>query len=380
MAVPLLDLTRQNSALHAALTEAFERVLRSGHFIMGPEVDAFEKECAAHLGATHAVSVSSGTDALLLSLMALDIGPGDEVICPSFTFFATAGSIARLGAIPVFADVDPISFNLDPQDVQRRITPRTKAIMPVHLFGQAAEMSPLLELAQAHRLRVIEDAAQAFGARLGERCCGTLGDLGTFSFFPSKNLGGFGDGGLVTTQDDSLADRLRLLRTHGSRPKYYHREVGGNFRMDALQCALLRVKLPHLEAYTEARRSHARRHSSALAALPGVHPAQLATPDSRIVLPLELEGRRHIWNQFTLRVRGAGRRDSLRDHLAARRIGTEIYYPLPLHLQQCFSQLPKVSIPVTEALSQEVLSIPVFPELTLPETEELAQAIKEWLS
>ena len=246
---------------------ACERVLRSGHFIQGPEVEAFERECAAALGAPHAIAVSSGTDALLVALMALGVGPGDEVICPSFTFFATAGSVARLGATPVFADVRADDFNLDPADLARRFTPRTKAIIPVHLFGQAADMDAILSLAREHGVAVIEDAAQSFGAKHRDRCVGTLGDFGTFSFFPSKNLGGFGDGGLVTTMRDDLAERVRLLRTHGAKPKYYHAEVGGNFRLDALQAALLRVKLPHRQAYAAARRANATAYAAALAPL-----------------------------------------------------------------------------------------------------------------
>lgn len=358
MTVPLLDLNRQNAVLQADLTAAFERVLRSGHFILGGEVDAFEREAAAALGAKHAIAVSSGTDAILVALMALGIGPGDEVICPSFTFFATAGCIARLGATPVFADVEATTFNLDTADVARRITPQTKALMPVHLFGQSAEMEPLLALAKDHKLAVVEDAAQALGARYRGQACGTIGDCGTFSFFPSKNLGGFGDGGLVATNRDDLAERIRLLRTHGAKPKYYHQAVGGNFRLDALQCALLRVKLPHLPAYCAARQRNAAAYSAQLAGLPG------------LVLPAVAANREHIWNQYTLRIPGAGRRDALRTHLMARGIGHEIYYPLPLHQQACFAHLPKVALPVSEQLATEVLSIPIFPELT--ETERAA--------
>ena len=383
MPVPLLDLNRQNGPLHAELMAAAERVLRSGHFIQGPEVEAFEHECAAALGAPHAIAVSSGTDALLVALMALDIGPGDEVIVPSFTFFATAGSVARLGATPVFADVCPACFNLNPADVARRITPRTKALIPVHLFGQAADMDALLALAQAHNLAVIEDAAQSFGAKYRDRCVGTLAEFGTFSFFPSKNLGGFGDGGLVTTNRADLAERVHLLRTHGAKPKYYHAEVGGNFRLDALQAALLRVKLPHRHAYAAARRANAAAYTTALSGLPGATsnppstsapcvcqggstpcPSASTYPDTRLILPTAVTPGEHIWNQYTLRVPGPGRRDALKKHLTAAGIGTEIYYPLPLHKQQCFAHLPPVSLPVSEQLAAEVLSIPVFPELS----------------
>lgn len=363
MAVPLLDLNRQNAALHAELTAAFERVLRSGHFILGPEVEAFEKEAAAALGAKHTIAVSSGTDAILVALMALDLAPGDEVICPSFTFFATAGCIARAGLTPVFADVLPDSFNLDPADVARRITPRTKALVPVHLFGQSADMEPLQALAARHGLAIVEDAAQSLGAKHRGRASGTFGEFGTYSFFPSKNLGGFGDGGLVATSRDDLAEKVRLLRTHGAKPKYYHKIIGGNFRMDALQCALLRAKLPHLPAYCAARQRNAAFYTARLAGLPG------------IALPGIAPHNDHIWNQYTLRVSGPGRREALRAHLTARGIGSEIYYPLPLHAQACFAHLPKVALPVSERLAAEVVSIPIFPELTEAQLTEVADAI-----
>lgn len=393
MPVPLLDLNRQNGPLHAELMAATERVLRSGHFILGPEVEAFERECAAALDAPHAIAVSSGTDALLVALMALDIGPDDEVIVPSFTFFATAGSVARLGATPVFADVCPACFNLDPADVARRITPRTKAIIPVHLFGQAADMDSLLALAKTHGLAIVEDAAQSFGAQYRDRCVGTLGEFGTFSFFPSKNLGGFGDGGLVTTTRADLAERVRLLRTHGAKPKYFHAEVGGNFRLDALQAALLRVKLPHRHAYAAARRANAAAYTAALSDLPGVTAnAPAAAPcvcqgghapcgsgalasTTRLVLPSAVTPGEHIWNQYTLRVPGPGRRDALKKHFTAAGIGTEIYYPLPLHQQKCFAHLPPVSLPVSEQLAAEVLSIPIFPELSSSEHSAVVGAI-----
>ncbi len=368
MSVPLLDLNRQNAVLQARLMAACERVLRSGHFILGTEVEGFEQEAATFLGAKHAIAISSGTDAILVALMALDLGPGDEVICPAFTFFATAGCIARLGAVPVFADVHPETFNLDAADTARRITPRTKAIMPVHLFGQSAELEPVLALATEHRLAVIEDAAQALGARRDGRACGTFAEFGTYSFFPSKNLGGFGDGGLVTTNRDDLAEKVKLLRMHGMKPKYYHQRVGGNFRLDALQCALLREKLPHLPAYCAARRCNADFYTSRLAGLPG------------LTLPVAEARNEHIWNQYTLRVTGAGRRDALRAHLSARGIGNEIYYPVPLHQQACFSHLPPVSLPVSEQLAGEVFSIPVFPELTETEKNEVAGAISAFFA
>ena len=347
---------------------ACERVLRSGHFIQGPEVEALEAESARFLGVKHAIAVSSGTDAILVALMALGIGPGDEVICPSFTFFATAGCIARTGATPVFADVLAGSFNLDPADTARRITARTKAIMPVHLFGQAADLDALLALARSHQLAVIEDAAQALGARHRGRACGTLGDCGTYSFFPSKNLGGFGDGGLVATHRDDLAGKIRLLRTHGAKPKYYHAVIGGNFRLDALQCALLRAKLPHLPAYCAARQRNAAFYAAKFAGLPG------------LILPVASAPNEHIWNQYTLRVPGAGRRDALHEHLAARGIGHEIYYPLSLHQQACFAHLPRTPLPVAEQLSSEVLSIPIFPELTADERNQVVAAVSAFFA
>jgi dTDP-4-amino-4,6-dideoxygalactose transaminase len=302
----------------------------------------------------------------LIALMALEIGPGDEVICPSFTFFATAGCIARMGATPVFADVHADSFNLDAADVARRITSRTKAIMPVHLFGQSAEMTPLLALAKQHGLAIIEDAAQALGAEQHGRSCGTMGDAGTYSFFPSKNLGGFGDGGLVATNRDDLAEKLKLLRTHGAKPKYYHKIIGGNFRMDALQCSLLRVKLPHLRGYCAARQRNAAFYTERLRNVPA------------LTLPTAAPHNEHIWNQYTLRVAGAGRRETLRQHLTAAGIGAEIYYPVPLHQQECFAHLPKVSLPVSEALAKEVISIPIFPELTEGERNVVADSLVTW--
>lgn len=368
MPVPLLDLNRQNASLHAELLAAFERVLHSGHFILGSEVDAFEAEAAAALGTRHAISVSSGTDAILIALMALGIGAGDEVICPSFTFFATAGCIARVGATPVFADVHADTFNLNASDVAERITARTKAIIPVHLFGQSADLNPVLTLAKQHGLGVIEDAAQALGARHQGHACGTLGDVGTYSFFPSKNLGGFGDGGLVATNRDDLAEKMRLLRTHGAKPKYYHKLIGGNFRLDALQCALLRVKLPHLPNYCAARKRNAAWYSERLAGLRGV------------TLPTAAAGNDHIWNQYTLRISGPGRRDALRQHLAAKAIGSEIYYPVPLHRQECFANLAQLRLPCSEQLSGEVISIPVFPELAVTERTAVAEEIAAFVA
>ena len=378
MPVPLLDVNAQNLPLEQELTAVFSRVLRSGRFILGEEVDAFEAECAAFIGAAHAVSMSSGTDALLAALLALGIGPGDEVLCPAFTFFATAGSIARTGAVPVFCDVRPDTFNLDLADAAARVTPQTKAIMPVHLFGQAVEMNELLAFAAEHQLQVIEDAAQAIGATYHGRGGGTLGAMGCFSFFPSKNLGGFGDGGLVTTEDGDQAEQLRRIRNHGMHPRYYHATVGANFRMDAIQCALLRVKLRHLAAYAAGRAANAEYYRKEIAKLPGVNEAAAC-----LILPTVLPGHGHVWNQFTLRVPGAGNRDALKNHLTSRGIGCEVYYPVALHQQECFSQLPAHAIracPVAERLTGEVLSIPVYPELSATQRAEVVGAIGDWLN
>ena len=384
MAVPLLDLKPQHSALEAELIAAFTRVLRSGQYILGPEMDRFEAAMAELCGVRHALGVSSGTDAILLALMSLGIGPGDEVIVPSFTFFATGGCVSRLGATPVFADVDPVTFNLEAAEVERHLTPRTKAVMPVHLFGQAADLGPILALAKARGLAVIEDAAQALGARYAGRPVGGLGAFGAFSFFPSKNLGTLGDSGLVTTDDDALADRAKLLRLHGARPKYYHHAVGANFRMDALQAALLAVKVPHYGEYTARRRSNAAEYTARLSGLPGVAPGgSAAEAGARLVLPRAVTDEGHIWNQYTVRVPGAGRRDALRAHLTGRSIGTEIYYPVPLHAQPCFAPppgKPRPVLPVSERLAGEVLSLPVFPELTAEQKTEVVDAIAAFLA
>ena len=388
MSVNLLDLKAQNGALDAELRAAFERVLRSGHFILGPEVEKFERDLAAFAGTPHALGVSSGTDALLLALMALGIGPGDEVLCPSFTFFATAGCVARLGATPVLVDSLPATFNLDVRDAARRVTPRTRAIIPVHLFGQAADMDAVLALAAQHGLRVIEDAAQALGAAYRGRPVGTLGDCGVASFFPTKNLGALGDAGALVMRDAALFERARILRVHGMEPKYHHQFVGGNFRLDALQAALLAVKLPHAAAYTTARARNAALYTARLGALPGVRvaaaedDARSATEpeQARLVLPVALPERQSIWNQYTLRVPGAGRRDALRAHLAARGIGSEIYYPVPLHEQACFASLryrPE-DPPWAHRLAGEVLSLPIYPELPEAELEEVGAAVAEF--
>jgi dTDP-4-amino-4,6-dideoxygalactose transaminase len=372
MAVPLLDLAAHYAPLRAEVEAAIKAVLDSQHFILGPEVERFEASCAAYCGTPHALGVSSGTDALLLALMAAGVGPGDEVITTPFTFFATAGCIHRVGARPVFADVEPGSFNLDPAAVEALVTPRTCALMPVHLFGQCAEMDPLLDLARERGLVVIEDAAQAIGAEHRGRRAGSMGDVGCFSFFPSKNLGGIGDGGLVTCRDAALHERMKKLRNHGSSPKYFHPLVGGNFRLDAIQAVVLAVKLPRLDGWTAARQRNAALYRERLA-------GQEAA--GRLVLPVEAPARRHIWNQFTLRIPG-GRRDAVRSALNARGIGTEVYYPLPLHLQECFAHLGyrPGSLPQAEAAAAQVLSIPIFPELTLAQIDEVAGALVDALA
>jgi dTDP-4-amino-4,6-dideoxygalactose transaminase len=364
--VPLLDLQRQNMPLEAELLDAFRRVVRSGHFILGPEVERFEADAAAMAGARFAIGVSSGTDAIVVALMALGIGPGDEVICPAFTFFATASSVARLGARPVFADSCAECFNLDPAAIEPLIGPRSKAIIPVHLFGQAADLEPILAIARRHGLAVIEDAAQAFGAEYRGNPVGARGDLGTVSFFPTKNLGALGEAGLVVTNDAALAEKVRLLRNHGMQPRYYHRMIGGNFRLDALQAALLAVKLPHLPEYTAARQRNACFYQRALGGLRGV------------LTPTTHPDRDHIVNQYTIRVEG-GRRDALRKHLEARGIASEIYYPVPLHKQECFRAFnPQAVLPVAEKLAEEVISLPVFPEMTEEEQSAVAGAIVEF--
>lgn len=365
MQVPLLDLAAQYAPIRDAVVEAVTRVVDTQRFILGPEVEAFEAEAAAYLGARHAIGVSSGTDALLVAMMALDVGPGTEVIVPTYSFFATAGCVSRLGATPVLVDIEPETFNIDVEAVRRAITPRTRAIVPVHLYGQAAEMTPLLTVAREYGLRVIEDAAQALGATYGDRHLGTLGDAGCFSFYPSKNLGAAGDAGLVTVNDDELAARVRKLRVHGAQRTYYHEEVGGNFRLAAIQAAVLRVKLPHLDAWTEARQRNADRYRGLFAErAPGV-PVQL---------PVVQPGRRHIYNQFVIR---AERRDALRDHLRANGVGCEIYYPVPFHLQPCFAYLgvPRGALPESERAASDTLALPIYSELTESQQRHVVDVI-----
>jgi dTDP-4-amino-4,6-dideoxygalactose transaminase len=370
-AVPMLDVNRENSRLAAEIDAAVAEVSRSGAFVHGPACHKFEAEMAMYCGTQHAVGCASGSDALLLALMVLGVGPGDEVIVPSFTFFATASAVWRLGAKPVFADILPETFNLDPADVLYKISTATKAIIPVHLFGQCAEMNEIRQIAgAAHGIPIIEDSCQAIGSEFHGVRTGSLGAMACFSFYPTKNLGGFGDGGLITTNDAELATKLRVLRDHGQQPRYYHHFVGLNSRLDALQAAVLSVKLPHLGEWATARKRHADRYRTEFA-------RRGLTAD--IVTPVESDGCHHVWNQYTVRVKN-GRRDALQKYLADRKIGSAIYYPVPLHLQECFRTLEyeEGSLPVTEQACREVLSLPVYPELTEAEHGTVIEAVAEF--
>ena len=370
--VPLLDLTRQYQALKAELDAAVLRVCESQQFIMGPDIPAFEEQCAAYCRSKYSLGVSSGTDALLMALMALDVKPGDEVITSAYSFFATAGSIARVGAKPVFVDIEPTSYNLNPVLIERAITKRTKAIMPVHLFGQSAEMAPITELARAKGVPVIEDAAQAIGCDYQGQRIGSIGAIGCFSFFPSKNLGAFGDAGLVTTNDDEIQTRLKSIRVHGSIVKYYHDEVGGNFRLDSLQAAVLAVKLRHLDSWSEGRQRNAAIYEQ-LFVEAGLA-SDTVTP-GRVVLPTILPNRRHIFNQYVVRL---ANRDAVLAKLKELKIGAEVYYPLPLHLQKCFADLghKQGDFPEAEKAAKESLAIPIFPELERIELESVVSGLK----
>ena len=367
-AVPLLDLHAQFASIEADVREAMDRVLRTQHFILGPEVELLEQEIAAYSDCRFGIGVSSGTDALLISLMALGIRPGDEVITTPYTFFATVGSIARVGAKAVFVDIEPTTYNIDPEKIESVITDRTRAIVAVHLYGQTAEMEPIVEIARRHKLLVIEDAAQAIGAEYKGRRGGSIGDLGCLSFFPSKNLGAFGDGGMVTTNDGQLAERLMSLRSHGAKPKYYHKFIGGNFRLDAIQAAVLRAKLKHLDGWTSARRHNAalyRRLFSEAKLISHGNSLGQAERSAPVILPYEAAGMKHIYNQFIIRVSN-GNRNGLMAHLENDGIGCEIYYPLPLHMQECFRDLGYRAgdFPQSEAAAAETIALPIYPELT----------------
>ena len=362
--VPLLDLKAQYATIRSEIREALDRVVESQQFILGPEVEALETEIAEYSQCRYAVGMSSGTDALLAALMAIELKPGDEVITTPYSFFATAGEIARLGAKPVFVDIDPKTFNIDANLVEARITERTRAIIPVHLFGMMADMESIGQIARKNDLVVIEDAAQAIGAELSGKRAGSVGRMGCFSFYPTKNLGGFGDGGMVTTNDEHLAKRLKLLRTHGFRTKYFSEVLGGNFRLDEIQAAVLRVKLKYLDSWTEARRRNAR-----------IYREEMHTINS-IELPVEIPGARHIYNQFVIRTE---HRDRLISNLKKLEIGYDIYYPVPLHLQECFKDLGYQSgdFPVSESASRRSLALPIYPELTPVMIRTVTRAIAD---
>ncbi len=368
--VPLLDVVNGNRPLRDEILEAITQVVDSGWFLHGPDCRQLEADVARHCDVSSAISCASGSDALLLAIMALGIGPGDEVILPSFTFFATASCIWRVGARPVFVDIDPETYNLKPDCVEAAITRATRAIIPVHLFGQCAEMDRIVQIAESHDLFVIEDAAQAIGAGYQQRPAGAWGTVGCFSFYPTKNLGGMGDGGMLTTNDSDLADRLRLYASHGMKPRYYHQVVGINSRLDSMQAAALRVKMKHLDAWNQQRGDNAARYGQLL---------KQAGLDSWVTLPKVADHQDHVWNQYTIRVPD-GHRDKLRVFLAEADIGTEIYYPVPLHLQECFQSLGyhSGSLPETEAASKEVLSLPIFPELCAAQQEAVVRAIGQY--
>jgi dTDP-4-amino-4,6-dideoxygalactose transaminase len=368
VSVPLLDLQAQYRPIRDEILAAIVRVCDSQRFILGPENTALESELAASLETGHAIAVSSGTDALLVAMMALGIGPGTEVITPTYSFFATAGCAARLGATPVFVDVDPVTFNVDPGGIERAITPKTRAILPVHLFGLAAAMDRIVEIAARAGVPVIEDAAQAIGARYHGRPMGSFGAVTCYSFFPSKNLGGFGEGGLVTTDDAALAREIRLLRNHGAEPKYFHHRIGGNFRLDEIQAAVLRVKAPHLPAWSDARRRNADRYRELF--------AEFGLTD-RMTLPVEPAGCHHIYNQFVIR---GPRRDALMAHLRERRIGTEIYYPVPFHRQACFESIakPDATFPVADEAANRSLALPIYGELSALQQRHVVRSIAEF--
>ena len=371
-AVPLLALDRQYAALREQIREAINRVCDSGRFVLGPDVADLEAELAKALGVPHVISCASGSDALLLALMALDVGTGDEVIVPSYTFFATASAVTRLGAVPIFADIDPVTYLVNPRDIEKKISSRTRAIVPVHLFGRTADMDAIGPIAVKAGLPIVEDAAQSILSTWHGRCSGSLGDVGCFSFYPTKNLGGAGDGGFLTTTRDDVAKSLRLLRVHGMEPRYYHEVIGINSRLDSIQAAVLRVKLPHLDSWTTARQMNAARYQEIFSEY------DLA---SRVAVPGDEPRGRHVWNQFVIRVLDDSR-DALRAHLAKHGVGTEIYYPVPLHLQKCFTHLgwAKGDLPETERAAEQTLALPIFPELDSAEQRTVVARIAEFFS
>ena len=368
MNVPLLDLKAQYRTIKSEVMQAIEAVCDEQGFVLGPRLTAFEEATAQYIGSRYAIGCASGSDALLLSLMAMGVKAGDEVITIPFTFFATAGAVSRLGAKPVFVDIQPDTFNIDPTLMERAITPRTKAIIPVHLFGQCADMVAINEIAKRKKMYVIEDACQAIGASQGNKRAGILGDTGCFSFFPSKNLGGFGDGGLITTNDKALADSMAMLRVHGSQVRYLHEAIGFNSRLDALQAAVLQVKLKYLDQWTEGRRRNAERYRQLFAQ---------AKHADRVTLPPTAPGNFHVYNQFTVRV---PKRDELRTFLKEKGVGSEVYYPLPMHLQNCYRDLghQKGSFPLSERAAEEVMSLPIYPELTEAQQSYVVEMIAEF--
>lgn len=386
MKVPLLDLRLQYASLKKDLDDALIKVAESQYFILGPEVEKLEKALCSYLGVKHAIGVSSGTDALLIALMAIGLKPGDEVILPTFSFFATAGVVARMNAAPVLTDIDPVTFNIDPGDIEKKITPKTKAIIPVHLYGQSADMDPILDIARKYSLKVIEDGAQAIGAQYKDgKKAGTIGDIGCYSFFPSKNLGGFGDGGLVVTNDDELGERLKIMRVHGGKPKYYHKIIGGNFRLDALQAAVLAVKLPHLNSWSQRRRQNAEYYTKLFleAGLAEQEGKLEFDGKNRVLLPepvFRMSGltNYHIYNQYVIRV---ANRDGLRDYLTKKDIGTEIYYPVPFHRQECFAYLKAKGsdFPHSNFAAEHSLALPIFPELTREQMEYVVRGISDFV-
>lgn len=387
MKVPLLDLKPQYKFLKKEVDEALIRIAESQYFILGPEVTKMEKAFNEYLGCKYSLGVSSGTDALLIALMAIDIKPGDEVIVPTFSFFATAGVVSRMNAIPVLVDSDPVTFNIIPSEIKKKITAKTKAIIPVHLFGQSCEMDEIMAIARKHNLKVVEDAAQAIGVQYKDgKSVGTIGDIGCFSFFPSKNLGCFGDGGLVTTNDDILGEKLRILRVHGGEPKYYHKVIGGNFRIDALQAAILSVKLPHLDSWSEQRRKNAQTYTQLFIERGLVSETGKIGFDqkNKVLLPKAVfEGRAkavknyHIYNQYIIRVE---KRDELRKYLSEKEIATEIYYPVPFHMQECFAYLGNKpgDFPMAEQAADTSIALPIYPELSTEQQKFVVDTIKEF--
>ena len=386
MTVPLLDLKLQYKSLKKELDEALIKVAESQYFILGPEVEKMEKAFCEYLGCQYATGVSSGTDALLIALMAIDLKPGDEVILPTYSFFATAGVVSRLYGVPVLVDADPVTFNMDPKEIENKITSKTKAIIPVHLYGQSAAMNEIMEIAHKHGLRVIEDAAQAIGTQYKDgKCVGTIGDIGCFSFFPSKNLGCFGDGGLVTTNNKELGEKLHILRVHGGHPKYYHKIIGGNFRIDANQAAVLNVKLPYLDSWSAKRRQNAADYTKYFieAGLAEAEGKIKFDMNNKVLLPgavYKESGAKnyHIYNQYIIRTE---KRDDLRKYLSEKGVSSEIYYPVPFHLQECFSNLnyKLKDFPLAEEAADTSIALPIYPELTKEQLHFVVQTIREFI-